>query len=224
MKTRLIVIIGLLINCLVFGQDSILVNQKTRLIALTPLKDEITTVNGLTLGLGLDPKFNFKGTGHGNFQKVNGINLDVNPLGLLIWMFYDPSKSEKSEFIKVNGLTISAAGYLRGVSHQGLNISMYNYGHTMNGVMVSALYTDIEKGKGIFISGLLISAIEMKGLSISAANDTEMLKGIQIGIYNKAIKANGLQIGLINKSNKIRGLQLGLWNKNDKRSLPLINF
>ncbi|EJL74858.1 LA_2272 family surface repeat-containing protein [Chryseobacterium populi] len=224
MKTRFVIIIVLLINSLLYGQDSLQSNQKIRLIAFTPLKDKIEKVNGLAVGLGLDPKFDFKSTGETNFQKINGINLEVNPLGLLIWMFYDPSKSKNSESFKVNGLSISAGGYLRGISHNGLSVSMYNYGYKMAGIMVSALYTDVEKGKGILISGLLISTKEMKGVSISAVNDTEMLKGLQVGMYNRAAKSGGLQIGLINKSDNMRGLQIGLWNRNNKRVLPLINF
>ncbi|ROI00588.1 LA_2272 family surface repeat-containing protein [Chryseobacterium daecheongense] len=224
MKTKFLFIIGLLSSYLVFGQDSLrMFRLKTQFIAFTPLKNEIEKVNGLTVGLGFDSRY--APNTQSNFQKVNGLNLDINPLGFLIWMFYDPSRiAFKEAYLQVNGINISAAGYVRGVNHNGVSLSMYNYGNTMNGMLVSAITTDIEKGNGVLISGLGISAKELKGLSISIFNDANTLKGMQIGFHNKATTGKGLQIGIVNKSDKLRGLQIGFWNKNGKRKLPLVNW
>lgn len=224
MKTKLFLIIAIIFNSLMFGQDSLQINdQKTRLIAVTPLNYDIRVVNGLAFGLGFDPKYLFKDDDLTEIQKVNGLNLEVNPLGLIYLLFYNP-KNQNEELIKVNGLNISLAGYLRGVSHNGVSISLYNYGHTMNGVMGSLTSFDIEKGKGIFIAPLSVSSKEIKGLSFSAFNGTETLRGVQIGFVNRNVDGKGLQFGLVNKSNKMKGLQIGFWNKNGKRTLPLINF
>lgn len=225
MKTKLFLIIAMVFNSLMFCQDSLKVNeQKVRLIAVTPLNDDITKVNGLAVGLGFDPKYLIKDDDLTELQKVNGLNLEVNPLGFLFWLFYDPSKTQNIEYIKVNGLNVSLAGYLRGVSHNGFSLSMYNYGHTMNGLMGSLISFDIEKGKGVLVATLSISSKEMKGLSVVAFNQTEILRGVQIGFYNNNTDGKGLQLGLVNKSKKMKGLQIGFWNKNGKRTLPLINF
>lgn len=225
MKTKLFLIIAIIFNSLMFCQDSLKANeQEVRIIAVTPLNYDITKVNGLAIGLGFDPKYLFKDDDLTEIQKVNGLNLEVNPLGLMYLLFYNPPRAQDEELIKVNGLNISSAGYLRGVSHNGVSVSLYNYGHTMNGVMGSLSSFDIEKGKGIFIAPLSVSSKEMKGLSFSAVNDTEILRGFQIGLVNRNIDGKGLQFGLVNRSSKMKGLQIGFWNKNGKRTLPLINF
>jgi hypothetical protein len=225
MKTKLFLIIAIIFNSLMFCQDSLKANeQEVRVIAVTPLNYDITKVNGLAIGLGFDPKYLFKDDDLTELQTVNGINLELNPLGSLYWLFYDSSRFENQQLIKVNGLNLSLAGYLRGVSHNGVSVSLYNYGHTMNGVMGSLSSFDIEKGKGIFIAPLSVSSKEIKGLSFSAVNSTEILRGFQIGLVNRNIDGKGLQFGLVNKSSKMKGLQIGFWNKNGKRTLPLINF
>ncbi|MCD0455086.1 hypothetical protein LPB85_06445 [Chryseobacterium sp. LC2016-27] len=225
MKTKLFLIIAIIFNSLMFCQDSLKANeQEVRVIAVTPLNYDITKVNGLAIGIGFDPKYLLKDDDLTELQTVNGINLELNPLGPLYWLFYDSSRFENQQLIKVNGLNLSLAGYLRGISHNGLSLSMYNYGHTMNGVMGSLSSFDIEKGKGIFIAPLSVSSKEIKGLSFSAVNSTEILRGFQIGLVNRNIDGKGLQFGLVNRSSKMKGLQIGFWNKNGKRTLPLINF
>ena len=209
---------SLLMIHFIHAQDSLNI-QKTRLIALTPLNKKTDKVNGLAVGLGYDTKYN-----RIELQKVNGLNLEVNPIGFLFWMFYDPAKVQNTEFLEINGLNISAAGYLRGVSHNGVSISMYNYGHTMNGISGTLLTTYIETGNGFFVSAFGVYAKELNGMSISVFNDAEIMKGIQLGGYNSGEEVRGLQIGFVNKSKKLKGLQIGLWNKNGKRSLPIINF
>ncbi|WP_312078601.1 LA_2272 family surface repeat-containing protein [Chryseobacterium sp.] len=225
MKTNFFLIIAILWNSLMFSQDSLRrISQEKRVIAVTPLNYDIGTVNGLAFGLGYDPKYLFKDDDLTEIQKVNGLNVEVNPLGLIYLLFYDPSRFSSEELIKVNGLNVSVAGYLRGVSHNGVSISLYNYGHTMYGVMGSLSSFDIEKGKGIFVAPFAVSSQEMKGLSFSAFNSTQTLRGVQIGFVNRSVDAKGVQFGLVNKSGKMKGLQIGFWNKNGKRTLPIINF
>jgi len=225
MKTKIFLIAAVLFNSFMFSQDSLeITHQKTRLVAITPLNNKVSTVNGLAFGLGLDSQYLFKEETALKLQKVNGFNLEVNPLGILFWFFYDPSRIKNVETVQVNGLNISPAGYLRGISHNGAGISLYNYGHTMNGAMVSLANFDIEKGNGVFVAVLGVSSREMTGLSLAAFNDAEILRGVQIGLVNHNIDGKGLQIGLVNKSKRMKGLQIGFWNKNGKRTLPLINF
>ena len=225
MKTNFFLIIAILWSSFMFSQDSLRrISQEKRVIAVTPLNYDIGTVNGLAFGLGYDPKYLFKDDDLTEIQKVNGLNVEVNPLGLIYLLFYDPSRFESEELIKVNGLNVSVAGYLRGVSHNGVSISLYNYGHAMNGVMGSLSSFDIEKGRGIFVAPFGVSSHEMKGFSLSAFNNTQTLRGVQIGFVNRSVDAKGVQFGLVNKSGKMKGLQIGFWNKNGKRTLPIINF
>lgn len=217
--------IAIVLNSLMFCQDSLNVNRhEIRVIAVTPLNYDIKKVNGLAFGLGYDPKYLFKDADLIEIQKVNGLNVEVNPLGLIYFLFYDPSRFENVELIKVNGVNVSVSGYLRGVSHNGVSVSLYNYGHTMNGVMGSLSSFDIEKGRGVFVAPFAVSSHELKGLSFSAFNSTMTLRGVQIGFVNRSGDAKGVQLGLVNKSGKMKGLQIGFWNKNGKRTLPIINF
>ncbi|WP_312091049.1 LA_2272 family surface repeat-containing protein [Chryseobacterium sp.] len=225
MKTKSFLLIAILWNSLMFCQSSIKINKsQVRLFAVTPLNYEIKRVNGLALGLGYDPKYLFKDDDLTEMQTVNGLNLEINPLGLLYWLFYDPQKFENAEYIKMNGLNLSLAGYTRGISHNGISISMYNYGYSMNGLMGSLFSFEIEKGKGVFLATLKVSSKEMKGISMAAFNDSEVMRGVQLGLYNRNSNGKGLQLGLVNKSKKMKGLQIGFWNKNEKRTLPIINF
>ncbi len=223
MKTRILLMLGLLIINFINAQDTLKI-RNARLIALTPLNKKTDKVNGLTFGLGFDSKYIVKKEDVKLPQRVNGLNIEANPLGILFWMFYDPEKDQETEFVKINGLNISAAGYLKGVSHNGLSLSLYNYGHTMNGISGAFFTTYIETGNGFFVSTLGVYSKKLNGVSISIFNNAVKMRGIQIGGYNSSKDAKGMQIGLINKSEKLRGLQIGLWNKNGKRSLPVINF
>ncbi|WP_312900289.1 LA_2272 family surface repeat-containing protein [Chryseobacterium taichungense] len=224
MKIRILLIMSLLIINFIKAQDDTLKIQNAKLIALTPLNKKTDKVNGLTFGLGFDSKYIVKKQDTELLQKVNGLNIEVNPLGILFWMLYDPEKDQDTEFIKINGLNISAAGYLKGISHNGLTLSLYNYGHTMNGISGTFFTTYIETGNGFFVSTLGVHSKKLNGVSISIFNNAEIMRGIQIGGYNSNKDGKGMQIGLINKSEKLKGLQIGLWNKNGKRSLPIINF
>lgn len=223
METRILLIISFLIINFINAQDTLKI-QNVRLIALTPLNKKTDKVNGLTFGLGFDSKYIVKREDTKLSQRVNGLNIEVNPLGILIWMLYDPAKGKNTEFIKINGLNISAAGYLQGISHNGLSLSLYNYGHTMNGISGAFFTTYIETGNGLFVSTLGVYSKELNGVSISIFNNAERMRGIQIGGYNSSKDTKGMQIGLFNKSEKLKGLQIGLWNKNGKRRLPIINF
>ncbi|MDR2236591.1 MAG: hypothetical protein LBE92_10735 [Chryseobacterium sp.] len=212
----ILLITGLLLSSLASAQDS-LSRERTSFAALTPL-NKIDKVNGIALGLGgvLDKN---------RTRKINGINLEPVPLGPFVWMFYDPAKNrkDKAELI-VNGLTVSGCGYGSIVNHNGVAVSVYNYGNTMNGMIITGLGTYIDKGSGMMVSGFYNYGKELKGLNIAPVNHAEIFKGSQIGVYNKAQEMKGLQIGLVNVSRKMKGLQLGIWNKNGKRSLPVINF
>ncbi|MEY8759837.1 LA_2272 family surface repeat-containing protein [Chryseobacterium tongliaoense] len=223
MKTMFFLIVSLFTANILYAQDSLRVSDmKTKLVAFTPLKNNIKEVDGIAIGLG--DTFD---TDKNHAQKINGINLEPNPLGILIWMFFDPSKksgTEKEPHLIVNGLSLSSGGHGTGISQNGINASLYNYGHTMKGISVAGLTTYINKGNGIMVSGLGVYAKELNGLSISAFNDADQLKGLQVGIYNKTGTMKGVQIGLLNRSDKMKGFQIGFWNRNGKRSLPFINF
>lgn len=216
MKTKLFLLLLFYVS-MVFGQSK----DSTRIIAITPLSKKIQKVNGLAIGIGMDDTF----SPITKKKTVNGLNLDVNPLGVITWMFYDPSKvSNSNDILQYNGLNISAAGFLRDNSHNGLNISLYNYGNKMNGVSLTGLWNIVEEENGLFIGGLGNSAERGNGVTISAFNEIKEFKGVQVGIMNWSDKMKGLQIGLINKNKNGKNFQIGLWNRNERRGFPIINW
>lgn len=221
MKTKLFLLL-IFASSILFAQDSIQNKKReTRLIAFTPLSSKIETVNGLTIGVGLDDIIQPNSTK----KTINGINLDVNPLGFLIFCFYDTSKINNTvDVLQQNGLNLSLAGFLRNNSQNGVNISMYNYGSKMNGISVTAVGNSVKELNGMYVGIFGNYAEKGSGITIGGSNSVENFNGIQVGIFNQSNKINGLQIGLINKNKTGRNFQIGFWNKNAKRQLPLINW
>jgi hypothetical protein len=220
MKTKLLLFSFIFCSLLGFSQDSIEYKTETRLVAFTPL-NKIIKINGIGIGVGMDEVFKE------NTPKktINGINIDVNPIGFLLVCFYDTSRiSNTKDVLQQNGLNLSLAGFLRNNSHNGLNLSMYNYGNQMNGISITAIGNIVEEMNGIYIGGLANYAEKGNGITIGAFNEVKEFKGLQIGISNKSDKMNGGQLGLINKNKNGRNFQIGFWNKNSKRTLPIINF
>lgn len=207
----------------VFGQEQTTSESGTsKIIAFTPLSSNISEVNGLAVGIGIDGDFNPKSK---KFQTINGLNLDVNPLGFLIFCFYDSSKAQNTMTkAQINGLSLSLAGNLRDVSNNGVGISMYNYGMDMNGAFVSFFANDVEELNGFGVSIFGNHASNGRGLFVGGYNSADDFKGMQIGVYNHMNTGFGIQIGLVNISKSTSGLQLGFWNRNGKRTMPFINF
>lgn len=225
MKTKLFLML-IFTSSILFAQDSIQ-NKKseTRLIALTPLSNKIEKVNGLAIGLGLDEVYeSMSNQKIINPKIVNGVNVEINPLGIVWICFYKPDRSENGETSIVNGLNLSTAGFLKNTSHNGLNFSIYNYGRKMNGISFTFFGTYVESLNGFYFSCFGNSAKKGRGISISALNDINDFKGIQLGIVNQTENMKGIQIGLINKNTKGKNFQIGFWNKNSKRTMPILNF
>mgnify|MGYP000559902163 CR=1 FL=1 len=229
MKTKLL-ILSIFICAFSFGQDSLKQDLKLKsgLVTFNPSKVTRNT-NGINLGI-LDEY---------QKQRINGINLQANPITLLYLLIPKaielPKKGE--ETVTVNGLHISTGGMMDGKKLNGIGISMYHIAQEtngisingfnsnigkMNGVQISWLNNSIEKGNGLQLS-FSNGAEKFNGLQIGLGNEIDSGSGIQIGIYNSTNKLKGLQLGLINKSEN-RGFQIGFWNKNSKRTMPIINF
>jgi hypothetical protein len=213
-------------------QDSL----KTAVFSLTPRTKKIQKVNGLAMGLGYDMFENSK------IKKVNGLNIEINPLTIFILMFDDPSRRgfPEESTIKINGLSLGTghSNQNEDVAYSGLTVSIINSGYSCNGISTNGFYNYSTKMNGLHISGFYNISKNMNGLSISFANETKKLNGMQIGVFNATDNFNGIQfgifnstsghkgiqIGLINKSNSHKGLQVGFWNINNKRSFPFINW
>ncbi|WP_300671510.1 hypothetical protein [Soonwooa sp.] len=223
MKTYFFILITIFASLTVFGQEvTSSGGGASKIIAFTPLSSNISEVNGLAVGIGLDGDFSPKSK---NFQTINGLNLDVNPLGFLMICFYDTSKAQNTiTKAQVNGLSLSLAGNLRDVSNSGVGISMYNYGMNMNGAFVSLVSNDVEELNGLGVSIFGNHASSGRGLHVGGFNSADDFKGMQIGVYNHMQTGFGIQIGLVNISKSTSGLQLGFWNRNGKRTMPFINF
>lgn len=229
MKTKLL-ILSIFICAFSFGQDSLKQDLKLKsgLVTFNPSKVTRNT-NGINLGI-LDEY---------QKQRINGINLQANPITLLYLLIPKaielPKKGE--ETVTVNGLHISTGGMMDGKKLNGIGISMYHIAQEtngisinsfnsnigkMNGVQISWLNNSIEKGNGLQLS-FSNSGDKFNGLQIGLGNEINSGHGIQIGFYNSTKKLKGLQVGVINKSEN-RGFQIGFWNKNSKRTMPFINF
>jgi len=241
MKTKFLLLLVLLTN-FISAQDSIPVPTfesiatHSQIFSLSPISKKVDKVNGLVFGVG-----HYQNR-HVEKQTINGINVDVNPIGLGIPIFiiYLPEMIERGTFlsriesdsivkidanyprIQMNGLNVSAGCFFTNSSINGLNISLLNRFNKMNGISVTPLGTQANVMNG-FSVGIYNGFNNSNGLIIGLLNESMQLKGIQLGIYNSAHSLKGIQIGVFNMSRK-NGLQLGIWNVNNKRSMPFINW
>jgi len=213
MKNKILFITLLLLTGLTgLAQDN------TRVFSFTPISKNNVEVNGMAIGLG-----NLWNREHE--VKINGLNLELNPLTPLIILFLDPEKVPNDKALqKYNGLHLSTAGFMGQVAHNGVAISAYHVTYETNGLSITCLYNVSKTLNGLHISGIANSTEKGAGILISAANYGETFTGLQLGIYNHSENFTGIQIGLFNRTKKLSGLQLGLWNINEKRSLPIINW
>ena len=241
MKTKFLLVLVLVTN-FISAQDSFPVpNYETyethsQIFSLSPISKKVDNINGLVFGVG-----HYQNR-HIEKQTINGINVDVNPIGLGIPIFiiYLPEIISKGTFlsriesdsivkidtnypkIQMNGLNVSAGCFFTNASINGLNISLLNRFNKMNGISVAPIGTQANVMNGFSI-GIYNGFNNSNGLSIGIVNESMQLKGIQLGIYNSAHSLKGIQIGIFNRSRK-KGLQLGIWNVNNKRSMPFINW
>lgn len=222
----------LLVTSVGFCQNKMQVSDlKTTFFSLTPRNNKVDKVNGMAFGVGLDV---FE---EGSLKTVNGFNLELNPLGILYFMFANPSGFSEEANATINGLHIST-GNINNTQTNGLAISFLNIGHASNGISLNGFSTYVTKLNGFHVSGLTNSSKRANGCFVSLFNVSESCKGFQlglsnvsnefrglhIGIVNKSDNSVGLQIGLFNLSKNHKGLQIGFWNINNKRSMPFINW
>ena len=198
---------------------------KTKVFSLSPMTKDTETVNGLVVGIG-----HFQNAPQ--TQRINGINVDIMPLSPLVGfysiMYGTPFTHQKfDDDIKIisNGLNLGISGYLEGSSkHNGLGVTLYNAGHTSNGLTVNGLFNRSKQLHGLHIAGLSNISSTSVGLNLAFYNHSDTMYGAQIGLLNSAGQVKGLQLGLLNRTNALSGLQIGLINVNGKRTLPFLNF
>ena len=207
--------------------------MRSQIFSLSPVSSKVYNVNGMTFGIG--HIFTEKLP-----KKVNGLNVEVNPLTPLILMFQDWERVDNDSLkMTMNGLHLSTGGFSGGVKLNGVGISVYNVSYASNGFSITGFYNVAKHLNGLHISGLYNGADTAKGVFVAAVNDVNDFKGARIGIFNNSIDTSGLsigiininkaemrgvQIGLYNKTTKCKGLQIGVWNVNSKRSFPFINW
>lgn len=154
------------------------------------------------------------------FVKVNGLNVEVGPLGIIggLWgtMFglvgTRDAKGKRTSFFSNHG-------------YDSLMNVYPKYGTHINGVSVSVGGISETYNHGIFINGLSGYCYEIEGIQISGLiNKTVELKGVSIAaLANISTKANGIQIALINKCKTGNVLQIGLFHRIGKRVIPFVN-
>jgi hypothetical protein len=241
MKTKILLLL-VSVSSFVSAQDTIpfpkidSIKTHSQVFSLSPISKKVDKVNGLVFGVG---HYQNK---HIEKQTINGVNVDLNPVGLAIPMIivFIPEMIQKGSFLKevksdtivkvdikfpriqINGLHLGTGCFFTNVSMNGLNISLLNRFTKMNGVSISPIGTQAKVMNG-FSFGIYNGFNENNGLSIGLVNESMNLKGIQFGIYNFANTVKGIQIGIFNTSKK-NGFQIGIWNVNNKRSMPFINW
>lgn len=155
------------------------------------------------------------------FVKVNGVNLEVGPLGIIggLWGAMFGLVGVEND----NGKRIS---FFSNYGYDSLNENYPKYGTHINGISVSIGGVSETYNHGFFLNGLSGYCYEIEGVQISGLiNNITELKGFSVAaLANVATKANGIQIGLINKCQTGNVLQIGLFNRIGKRVLPLLNF
>lgn len=213
MKTKLLILVNVLLSCWFYAQDSIKVTEyKPGVITFSPQK-----TNGIAFGIMDDYQSN---------QKINGINLQANPISLIYPILPKalPVPSQDRATVTVNGLHISTGGMMDGNKLNGVGISMYHHARITNGFSFSFYNNTSGILNGLHVSWLNNDAETGNGVLIAMSNSAENFNGIQLGAVNENDTGKGLQIGVVNKAKRFKGIQIGLWNINEKRKLPIINW
>jgi hypothetical protein len=227
MKTTLL-FTALFMSSFIFGQDSLKI--KSSFITVNPQNKILKNTNGINVGVLDDYRK----------QRINGINLQANPISLLYLLIPHAIEipKEGEETATVNGLHISTGGMMDGKKLNGIGISMYHIAQETNGLSLNGFNNTSGKLNGLHISWLSNSTISGNGILVAFSNDAEKFNGIQAGGFNDNKKGNGLQVGFVNKGEKFKGcqigvinknqngkvFQIGLWNVNPKRKMPIINW
>lgn len=249
MKTAILFLAIFSATC-VIGQDTIQspetisLQTHSQIFSLSPMSKKVDEVNGLVFGLGhIDNK-------HISEQKINGINVEINPAPIagtflaFIAVVHlpdiivaqtgknyrnveDDSFMKINDFrtnphIKLNGINLSSGCFFTQTSMNGLNISLGNKFNKFNGLSLSPLGTIAGEQSGVSI-GIINANNNLQGATFGLYNQSQKLNGLQLGLINRAKINKGLQIGLYNKSFS-KGFQLGIWNKNSKRAMPFLNW
>jgi len=245
MKAKILLIMNI-ITFSGFAQDNLQSNvPKTQIFSLSPISKKVDKLNGLVFGVGHVENKRIAN------QKINGLNVEVNPAPVagvfmaflavihlpdIIKQNFKQKDSIKNDYepnlkiknwnytpnLKINGVNLSTGCFFTPTSMNGLNISLANKFKNFNGLSIAPLGTISDNQYGLSI-GIVNANNTLIGSSIGVYNQSYELKGVQIGFFNQVKINKGLQIGILNKSMN-RGFQLGLWNKNKKRGLPLFNW
>lgn len=201
MKTRILLIAGLLFNSLVYASDSLKVDSlKPRLIAASPSKN-VRNVNGILFKY-YDEEDHFKP------KKVNGLGMGFNFLGIFLppLMLFNLQLPGSNDYVMVPREKMNTIN--------GFQLSLINLEPTVtNGleINVSSNVNTYAVTNGMAVSPFFNLHHEMKGVSVAP-------------LANIGQKCQGIQIGLYNHCKDFRGIQIGGWNENGKRKLPLINW
>lgn len=218
MKPNIILAFHLCFYCsYLFGQktsNSIIID--TVHFQLSP-KNKHVVINGLSIGWTIHPWSTWQDT---CFVKLNGINLEVGPIGL-IGGLYGPiygfvgvkdDSNRIANFFSNYGYLDFDSKVRHGTFVNGISLSICGIDETNNnGLVINGLSGLVHKTNGLQISGLINIMYEFKGASIALINNT-------------ATKGKGVQIGLINKCQTGQLVQIGLFNRIGKRVTPFINF
>lgn len=232
MKTIMKIMLLLLITATCFAQQNV-DTLHSQVFSFSPVSRKVNKVNGMALGIGHAWSEHLP-------EKINGLNVEVNPLTPLILLFQDPDRVVHDSLqMTVSGLHLSAGGFSGKIKLNGAGISVYNIVYATNGFSITGLYNISTNLNGLHISGLSNSAEKARGLLIAGINTADDFSGARVGVLNESEttagldiglinlneeKMRGLQIGIFNKTGESKGFQIGLWNINSKRSLPFFNW
>ncbi|WP_222167241.1 hypothetical protein [Edaphocola aurantiacus] len=199
------------------GQEQLPAHIDTSFFSWSPGHNH-KVVNGITVGWTAHPWSTWSDT---TFVKVNGVNLEVGPLGIIGGLY--------GTLIGLVGVEQEKGKRVSFFSNSGYASTTYvypTYGTYINGLSVSIGGMKETYNHGLFLNGLSGFCYELEGVQVSGLiNYTDRLSGVSVAaLANVATEAKGLQIGLINKCQTGKVLQIGLFNRIGRRVVPVINL
>lgn len=228
-------------------QNNFSIEKRTHIFSVSPMSRKTEKINGLVLGFGhVDNKLVEKQTINGLNVEVNPAPI-VGGFMAFMYVMYFPEivskkrkitvsdtlyyakkpdfiipDSDKTPYLKLNGINISSGCFFTNTTMNGLNVSFGNKFKNFNGLSITPLGIIADRQNGISV-GLINANNDLNGIVVGAYNQSFKLYGLQIGLVNQTMTNHGLQIGVFNRSYS-KGFQIGIWNKNAKRSFPILNW
>lgn len=197
------------------AQDSIPQKHYTRNFVFTTPVAKNSTINGLALGLFVEPWMK------ADSLRINGMIISLEPFGVIAGMFaiygtiaapFQKDSSIRQDDITNNKVFTEKDTFFP-VIIKGVSVSIGGLSRfiQMNGFSVNGITSFASEVKGFEITGIMNLHYSFNGVMIA-------------GLRNKTTTGKGLQIALFNHCQSGKVFQIGLINRIGKRTLPFVNW